>query len=163
MPLHSAVGRRDPGDAAKTDPLFAELARLVLAGLAINAVGIDLAVMDTTRLLGKTVADIIAIRLDLPAQLHQSRPELRWRNRRHGVPGAAEARGHDRLFDRSVAALGAGDLARLPLRFEPVPVAKPSLELVAVNTTQREQDHRDKLLAPVFYTRRDGTRNYRRQ
>ena len=57
------------------------------------------------------------------------------------VPGAADARGHDRLFDRSVAALGAGDFARFPLRFEPVPVAKPSLELVAVNTTQREQDH----------------------
>src|SRR5215472_7698875 len=98
MPLHSAVSRRDPGDAAKTDPLFAELARLVLAGLAINAVGIDLAVMDATRLLGKTIADIIAIRLDLPAQLDQSRPELRRRNRRQGLSRAAEARRHDRLL-----------------------------------------------------------------
>ncbi len=45
----------------------------------------------------------------------------------------------------------AGDLAGGMLRLEPVAVAKPCLEFMAVGAAQRKQDHRDDLLHR-FYT-----------
>src|SRR6516225_4427393 len=151
----SAVGRRDPRNAAKADPLIAEFAGLVLTRFAIDAVRIDLAIVDAASLLGKAIADIIAVGLDLPAQLDQCCTELYGRHRRHRFARSAETRGHHRFFHRSVAAFGAGDLTGLLLRLEPVPVTKPPLEFVAASTAQREQDHRDDLRS-VLYTRRDA-------
>src|SRR6266478_7358808 len=161
--LCSAVGRWDPRDAPKTDPLIGKFARLVLARLAVNAVRVDLTIMDSAGLFGKAGADVIAIGLDLPAQLDHRRAKLRRRDRGHGFPGSAETGCHYRLLNRGIAALGTGDVARLPLRLERVPVAKPALELVAAGATQREQDHRDDLLELSIYTRIDGVRNSRRQ
>src|SRR5215831_15225471 len=143
---YSGVGRRDPRNAPKADPFICKFARLVLAGLAVNAVRVDLAIMDAAGLFGKTGADVIAIGLDLPAQLDQRGAKLCGRHRRNGLPGPAETGCHYRLLNRGIAAFGTGDFARLPLRLERVPVAKPALELVAVGTTQREQNHRDDLL-----------------
>src|SRR5439155_26746190 len=57
----SAIAGRDPRDAAKADALIGEITRLVLARLAIDAVRIDLTVVDAAGLLGKAAADVIAI------------------------------------------------------------------------------------------------------
>src|SRR5258708_3111223 len=143
----SAVGRWDPGDSAKADPLVGKLLRLPEGGLGVDAVRMDLAVVNPPRLLCKAVADIIAVRLHLPAHLDQSSAELGGGNRRSGFPRTGETRRHDGLLDRGVAAFRAGDLTGLLLRLEPVPVTKPRVELMAVSTAQREQDHRHHLLA----------------
>src|SRR5882724_9874497 len=143
----SAVGRRDPVNSAKVDPLVGKLPRLLHGGFAVNAVRIDLAVVNAPRLLGKAVADIIAVRLHMPAHLDQSSAELGRGNRWSGFPRAGETRRHDGLLDRGAAAFGAGDLTSLLLCLEPVPVTKPRVEFMAVSTTQREQDHRHHLLA----------------
>src|SRR6202022_1911297 len=143
---YSGVGRWDPRDAPKTDPLIGKFARLVLARLAVDAVRVDLTIMDAADLFGKAGADVIAIGLDLSAQLDQCGAKLRRRDRGHGFPGSAETGCHYCLLNRDIAAFGTGNVARLLLRLERVPVAKPALELVAVGTTQREQDHRDNLL-----------------
>ena len=45
---------RDPGDPAKADPLIREFSRFLFAGLAVDAVRIDLAVMDAPGFFGKT-------------------------------------------------------------------------------------------------------------
>src|SRR4029077_9613574 len=157
------VGGGYPRDAPKADPLIGKFARLVLARLAIDAVRIDLTVMDAAGLFGKAGADVIAIGLDLPAQLDQCRAKLRRRDRGHGFPGSAAAGGHYCLINRGIAAFRTGDVTRLPLRLERVPVAKPALELVAAGATQRAQDHRDDLLGWSIYPRIDGVRNSRRQ
>src|SRR5438876_7276714 len=102
----SAVGRWNPGDSAKTDALISELARLLLAGLTVDAVRIDIAVMNAAGLVGEAAADIVTISLDLPAHLAQRRTELCGRDRRKIVPRAADPRRHHRLFDRGIAAFG---------------------------------------------------------
>src|SRR5689334_23653747 len=103
--------------------------------------------MDATGFFGKAVAHIVAVGLDLPTHLYQGRPKLCGRHRRRTLLRAADTRRHYRLLDRSLTAFGAGDLTRLLLRLESVPVTKPSFELVAFSTSQREQDHRANLLA----------------
>src|SRR5207247_7366752 len=120
----SAIGGRDPRDAAEADALIGEIARLILARLAIDAVRIDLAVMDAAGLLGKPIADVIAIGLDLLPQLDQRRAELRRRDRRHCLARPSEARCHHRFLDRGTDAFGAPDLACCPLRPESVPATK---------------------------------------
>src|SRR6516164_5801701 len=110
--------------------------------------------MNTAGFFGKAGAHVMAIGLDLPAQLDQRRAELRRRHRWDRFAGAAEAGGHHRLPHRRVAAVGTGDLAGLPLRLKPVPVAKPPLEFVALGTTQREQDHKDDLRTMLLHPQR---------
>src|SRR6266851_3769828 len=66
-----SVGRGNPGDAAERDALIRQFARFFGARLAIDAVRIGFAVMNAARFLGEALADIIAIRLDLTAQLNQ--------------------------------------------------------------------------------------------
>src|SRR5262249_58612942 len=127
------------------DPFIGEFMRLVFARFAIDAVRIDLAIVDAASLLSKAVPDVIAIGLDLPAHLDQRRAELRRRHRRHCFARTPDTRGHHRLFHRGVAAFRARDLAGFLLRLEPIPVTEPALEFVAVSATQREQDHRDNL------------------
>src|SRR5438445_13281606 len=139
------VGWRDPGYAAKADPLIGQISRFFIGSLAIDAVRIDLTVVNTAGFFRKAIADVIAVGLDAAAHLDQRCAKLSGRNRRRGFPRAAETRSHYRLFDRSIAAIGAGNLAGLLLCFEPVAVTKPPLELMAVSTTQREQDHRHHL------------------
>src|SRR6202035_5056521 len=138
---------RDPRDAAKADPLILEFSRLLLAGLAVDAVRIDFAIMDAPGFFGKALADVIAMALDLPPHFQQRRAKLCRRYRRRCLPRSAEARRHYRFLDRGLTAFGAGDLAGLLLRLEPISVTKPSVELVAMSTAQREQDHRGNLLA----------------
>src|SRR6516165_1728224 len=137
----SAVGRREPGDSAKTDPLIVKLAGFFVTGFAINAVRVDLAVVNAAGFLGKAVANVVAIRLDLPPHLPQRRAELCGGHRREGLSRASQTRCHYRLLDRSVTATRAGDLTRLLLHLEPVSVTKPPLELMTVSAPQREQDH----------------------
>jgi hypothetical protein len=48
----------------------------------------------------------------------------------------AEPRRHQRLFYLRVAAFGTGDLARLPLRLEPVAITKPTFKLVTTGTME---------------------------
>src|ERR1700732_3793626 len=73
----SAVGWRHPGDAAKADPLIVQLPRFFDGGLAVDAVRIDLAVVNAAGLFRKTVSDIVAVGFDLPTHLDQRRTELR--------------------------------------------------------------------------------------
>src|SRR5215469_1920724 len=140
--MRSAVGGRNPGNPSKFDPLVGELPRFCFAGLAVNAMRVDLAVMNPARFLRKLSADVIAVDLDLAPHFEHRGTELRGRDRRGCLPRSAEPRRHDRLFDRGIAAFGASDLTRLLLRLEPVTVAKPALKLMALGTAQREQDHR---------------------
>src|SRR5438477_11744635 len=79
--------------------------------------------------------------LDLPPHLQQRRAKLCRRDRRGDLPRATEARRHYRFLDRGLTAFGAGDLAGLLLRLEPVSVTKPPLQIVAMSTAQRKQDH----------------------
>src|SRR5260370_25637545 len=83
--LHAAVRARlialavvagKPGDARKLDAFLGEVTGLVLRGLAIDAAGVALAVVDLARFLGKLVADIVAIGLDLGAQLTELLADL---------------------------------------------------------------------------------------
>src|SRR5690349_9321416 len=138
--MRSAVGLRDPGDAAKTDPLILEFSRLLFAGLAIDAVRIDFAVVNAPGFFGKALADVIAVGLDLSPHLEQRRAKLGRGDRRRCFFRSGEARRHHRFFDRGLTAFGASDLASLLLRLEPISVTKPSFELVAISTAQREQD-----------------------
>src|SRR5438046_67806 len=103
-PPRSAVGGRDPGDAAKADPFIGEFSRLLFARLAVDAVRVDFAIMDTPGFFGKSVADVIAMGLDLLPNLTQRRAKLRRRDRRRGLSRAAEARRHHRFLDRSLTA-----------------------------------------------------------
>src|SRR5215469_2283907 len=143
---NSAIGGRDPGNPAKADALVGQFPRILFAGLAIDAMRVDFTIMDPPGFLGKAVADVITMRLDLPTHLEQRRPELR-RGDRRSFPRARQAWRHHRLFYRRIAAFRARNLAGLLLCLEAVPVTKPPLEFMAVRTAQREQDHRDNLLA----------------
>src|SRR6516162_1266393 len=145
--MRSAVGRRNPGNPSKFDPLVGELPRFCLGGLAVNAMRVDLAVMNPARFLRKLSADVIAVDLDLAPHFEHRGTELRGRDRRGCLPRTPEPRRQDRFFDRGIAAFGASDLTRLLLRVEPVTVAKPALELMSPGTAQREQDHRHYLRA----------------
>src|SRR5580693_1923792 len=138
---------RDPGDPTKADPLIREFSRLLFAGLAVDAVRIDFAIVDAPGFFGKALADVIAMGLDPPPHFDQRRAKLCRRNRRRSLPRAAEAWRHHRFLHRGLTAFGARDLAGLLLRLEPVSVTKPPFELVAMSTAQREQDHRGNLLA----------------
>src|SRR5438046_447714 len=73
----SAVSVRDPRDAAKADPLIREFARLLFAGLAVDAVRIDFAIVDAPGFFGEALADVIAVGLDLPPHFEQRRAKLR--------------------------------------------------------------------------------------
>src|SRR6266403_1731216 len=72
-PPRSAVGMRDPGDAAKADPLIFEFSRFLFAGLAVDAVRIDLAIVDAPGFFGKALADVMAVGLALRPHLRQRR------------------------------------------------------------------------------------------
>src|SRR5579863_2188950 len=101
--------------------------------------------MNLARFLGKALADIIAIGLDLTAQLDKRRAQLGGRQRR-GLPARApDPRRHQRLLDLRVAAIRAGDLARLLLGLEAVAIAEPALEFVARSAAQGKEDHREDL------------------
>src|SRR5207248_11245470 len=75
-PAGSGVGL-DPGDAAELDALIGERPRFFGARLAIDRMRVGLAVMNAARLLGKALADIIAIGFDLSAKFRQRGAHLR--------------------------------------------------------------------------------------
>src|SRR5258708_36505087 len=66
----------DPGQAAELDAFIGQRFGLLVAGLAIDAALVALAVVDLARLLGKLVADMLAVLLDLLAHLDQGFPQL---------------------------------------------------------------------------------------
>src|SRR5207302_10519947 len=103
----SGVGL-DPGDAAELDALFGQRLRFVAARLAIDAVRIGLAVMDAARLLGKALADIIAVLFDLPAHFHQRGAHLRPRYRRALLARAGRMPRHPAPLDPGRAPFPAG-------------------------------------------------------
>src|SRR5438067_399707 len=100
---------RDPGDAAKADPLIREFSRLLFAGLAVDAVRIDFAIVNAPGFFGEALADVIAVGLDLPPHLDQRCAKLCRRDRWRSLLRSAEARRHYRFFDRGLTAFGAGD------------------------------------------------------
>src|ERR1700730_11624634 len=91
----SGVGL-DPGDAAELDAFLGKCLRFLATRLAIDAVRVGLAVMDAARLLGKALADIVAVFFDLPPHFHQGGAHLRRRYRRALAPRAAAVRGPPR-------------------------------------------------------------------
>src|SRR5437660_723075 len=107
---------RDPGNPAKADPLIREFARLRFAGLAVDAVRIDFAIVDAPGFFGEALADVIAVALDLPPHFEQRRAKLRRGDRWRTLPRAGETWRHHRFLDRGLTAFGAGDLASLLLR-----------------------------------------------
>ena len=107
--------------------------------------------MDAARLLGKALADVIAVGLDLAPHLRQRGAHLGRRDRRL-VARASDIGRHQRLLDLRIAAIRTGDLARLLLRLKPVAVAEPALEFMAGSASQREQDHRADLLTHLSIT-----------
>src|SRR5580692_3953624 len=147
---------RNPGNPAKADPLIFEFSRFLLAGLAVDAVRIDLAIVDAPGFFRKALADVIAVGLDLPPHFDQRGAELCRGDWRGDLPRSAEARRHYRFLDRGLTAFGAGDLAGLLLRLEPVSVTKPPFELVAMSTAQRKQDHLGQPPSRQLYTGPSG-------
>src|SRR5439155_7311014 len=141
----------DPRDAAELDAFLGQGLRFVVARFAIDAVRIDLAVMNAARLLGKALADVIAIGLDLAAHLRKRGEHLSRRDWRL-IARASDIGRHQRLLDLRIAAIRTGDLARLLLRLKPVAVAEPALEFMAGSASQREQDHRADLLTHLSIT-----------
>ena len=126
----SAVGRRDPGNLAELDALLGEFARLVGAGLAVNAARVGLAIVNLARLFGELRTDIVAIFLDLLTQRDQRLPHLHRRHRRPRSRAFPMLGRHQRLLDLRVAAFRAGDLARLLLRLTGRAIAEPRFEFV---------------------------------
>src|SRR6266851_10435581 len=136
----SLVPARDPGQAAELDALIGQRVGLLVAGLAIDAALVALAVVDLARLLGELVADMLAVLLDLLAHLEQRLAQLLRhvlghgrhllllrRRRRRGCRGRrfdvrplasfAKARRHRRAGNLGVAAHGAADQGLLFLAF----------------------------------------------
>src|SRR4051794_7460512 len=72
----SGVGWLDPGNARDLDAFLGEFLRLGLARLAVDALGLGLAVVDAPRLVGKARADIVAIGLDMAAHRQQRGAQL---------------------------------------------------------------------------------------
>src|SRR5260221_7229993 len=66
-----SVSPRNPRQAAELDALFSQRLGFFLAGFAVDAALVALAVMDLARLFGELVADRLAILLDLGAHLEQ--------------------------------------------------------------------------------------------
>src|SRR5260221_525429 len=136
-----------PGNAAEFDPFLGQRLRFLRRGLAIDPARIDFAVMDAPRLLGKALANIIAILLDLLTHRHQHRAHLHGGDRRPiALARAADIRRHRRLFDLGVAAMRTGNPVSLLLRLKRVAVAEPRLEPVIGRAAQGAQDHRIRLL-----------------
>ena len=65
-----------PGNLGELDAFLMQLAGLFVRGLAIDAAGFRLAVVDLARFLGEAAADIVAIGLDLRAKLAQLPADL---------------------------------------------------------------------------------------
>src|SRR5882757_8494279 len=149
----------DPGQAAELDAFVGQRFGLLVAGLAVDAALVALAVMDLARLLGELAADMLAVLLDLLAHLEQGFAQLlrhvlghgrhllllrrrssRSRgNRRFDVrplASFAEARRHGRAGDLGVAAHGAADQGLLFLAFVGLAVLEPALEFVAFGAAQ---------------------------
>src|ERR1700680_4989536 len=136
----------DPGGAAGLKAFLSKSLQFFATRRAIDAVRVGLTVMDATRLLGKALADIVAVLFDLPPHFHQGGAHLRRRYRQALVARAADIRCHPRLLHLGVAAIRASDLAGLVLCLEALAVADPGLEFMAGRAAQREQDHRANLL-----------------
>src|SRR5262249_20792032 len=140
-----AVVPGDPGNAAHLDSLLVERLRFLVGGLAVDVALLDLAVVDTPRLLREASAHVVAVLLDLLAQLAQNlahRSHLRWRGRRRGRLALADTRRHRRLLDPPAAADRAGNPSAGHLGIESVTVGKPCLEDVVLRALQIEQNHR---------------------
>src|SRR5262249_18312683 len=132
-----------------------ERLRFRLARLAVDAARLGLLVVDAPGLLGELRADIVAVALDVLAELAEEAHGLRqllllgrggggrggvgWRG------GAARAAGHcrrhQRLLDLLVAAGRAAQHASLALLVVGRAVAEPSLELMPGLAAQVVQDH----------------------
>src|SRR5437868_604265 len=61
----------NPRQAAELDALFGQCLGLLVGGLAVDAALVAFAVMDLARLLGELRPDMLAVLLDLLAQLEQ--------------------------------------------------------------------------------------------
>ena len=68
--------RGNPGQAAELDAFVGQRLGLLLAGLAVDAALVALAVVDLARFLGELVADMLAVLLDLGAHLEQRLAQL---------------------------------------------------------------------------------------
>src|SRR6266851_4938096 len=156
----SLVPARDPGQAAELDALIGQRVGLLVAGLAIDAALVALAVVDLARLIGELVADMLAVLLDLLAHLEQGFAQLlrhvpghgchllllrrgSWRRSGSGrhfdvrlLAAFAEARRHQGTRDLGVAAHGAADQGLLFLAFVGLAVLEPAFELVAFGAAQ---------------------------
>ena len=155
--------RGNPRQAAELDAFVGQRLGLFVAGLAVDAALVALAVMDLARFLGELVADMLAVLLDLGAHLDQRLAQLLGhvpRQRRHllllpavGAGGAAGAsaagfststflpplpsRGAiERARDLGLAAHGAADQGLLFLPFVGLAVLEPAFELVALGAAQ---------------------------
>src|SRR4051812_35537708 len=111
---------------------------LLVAGLAIDAALRRLAIMDAACLFGEARPDIVAIGLDLLAQLLEHRLGVerhaggRRRYRRRRLARLADPRRHHRLADLAVAAQGTAQLLLRQLRLIGGAAREPALELVVL-------------------------------
>src|SRR5688500_2648133 len=152
----------NPRQAAELDAFVGQRLGLFVAGLAVDAALVALAVMDLACFLGELVADMLAVLLDLGAHLDQRLAQLLGhvpRQRRHllllwrrrgrrcrrvgrrlldlDLLGAfAQPRRHRRARDLGLAAYGAADQGFLLLPFVGLAVLEPAFELVALGAAQ---------------------------
>src|SRR2546423_8101419 len=69
--MTESIPSRNPRQAAELDAFLGQRLGFLLAGLAVDAALVALAVVDLARLLGEFVADRLAVLLDLLAHLEQ--------------------------------------------------------------------------------------------
>src|SRR5258708_22532752 len=168
--LLALVSARAPGQAAELDAFFGQRLGLLVGGLAIDAALVALAVVDLARFLGELRPDMLAVLLDLLAQLQERLAHLlghmlgqrrhllllrgRCRSGRrcglrlrfdhglaHLVTSPADARRHAGARHLAVAAHGAADQGLLFLSFVGLAVLEPALELVALGAAQSVKKH----------------------
>src|SRR5258706_15893025 len=164
-PVAVLVAAGNPRQAAERDALFGQRLGFFVRGFAIDAALAALAVVNLARLLGEFWPDMLAVLLDLLAQLEQRLTHLlgyvlgerrhlplfrrrrrsgRRSNRRLGLDRAlarlfassADPWRHGRAHDLAVAAHSAADQGFLFLAFVGLAVLEPAFELVALGAAQ---------------------------
>src|SRR5215203_2825034 len=157
-----SIASGNPRQAAELDAFLGQRLGFIIAGLAVYAALVALAVMDLAGFLGELVTDMLAVLLDLGADLDQrlaqllghvtrQRGHLLLVRRRRGrrcrrigrrlldldLPGAlAQPRRHRCARDLGLAAHGAADQGFLLLPFVGLAVLEPAFELVALGAAQ---------------------------